>query len=75
VDAFFNTIRWDTEEAMQGEEFKMNNDFRPYYARLWLQNNPDHWDFFEVRRVKGEEPPPPAHQPPSYDPDGHGLLF
>jgi hypothetical protein len=73
VDAFFNTIRWDDTLAMNGEEFKMNDHYRPYYSRLWLQNNPEHWGFFELRRVKGEYPhrfPPPWHFK-----DGEGLLF
>jgi len=76
VDAFFNTIRWDSGLSMNGEdEFKMNDHYRPYYARLWLQNNPEHWGFFELRRVKGEYPPRPPRAPPSYDPDGQGVLL
>jgi len=75
VDAFFNTIRWDTGLSMNGEEkFKMNDHYRPYYARLWLQNNEAHWGFFELRRVKGEyewRPPPP---PTEFDDKGQGLL-
>jgi hypothetical protein len=76
LQAFFESIRWDTGISMEETEiFKMNNDFPAYYARLWLQNNPDHWGFFELRRVKGEypqRPPPPSF---SFDPDGQGLLF
>jgi hypothetical protein len=57
VDAFFNALRWNSGVGMEGEEWKMNDHYRPYYARLWLQNNPGNWDFFELRKVKGEYPP------------------
>jgi hypothetical protein len=74
VDAFFNAIRWDSGLGMDGEPFKMNDHYRPYYARLWLQNNESYWGFFELRRVKGEFPEPPPHPPYSWDLD-RGTLF
>jgi len=72
VEAFFASIRWDTGLSMNGEPFKMNDHYTAYYARFWLQNNPANWDFFELRRVRGEYP---RRQPPPYDNEGQGLLF
>jgi hypothetical protein len=76
VQSFFESIRWETDLSMQegenGELFKMNNDFPAYYARLWLQNNPFFWDFFELRRVKGEYPKKPR---PNYDQNGQGQFW
>jgi hypothetical protein len=61
---------------MKGEKkYKMNNDYKAYYARLLMQNYPDWWGFFELRHVKGEypqRPPPPSF---NFDPDGQGQLF
>ena len=57
VDAFFNQLRWHASASMDPPEpWKMNDHYRPYYARFWLQNNEAHWGFFELRRVKGEYP-------------------
>jgi len=72
VDLFFSSIRWDTGLSMEDETYKMNNDLRAYYARYWLQNHEENWDFFELRRVHGEHP---WKLPPAYDSDGQALLW
>ena len=56
IKEFFEGMRWESSLAMNGEPFKINNNYPAYYARLWLQNNPAHWDFFALRRVRGEYP-------------------
>jgi len=59
IKEFFESLRWDSRLSMNGEEFKMNNNYPAYYARFWLQNNSQYWGFFELRRVKGEYRPRP----------------
>lgn len=46
-------IRWDT--ILSGADvdgFKINNNHRPYYARLWMQENPQHPEFFHTREIR-----------------------
>lgn len=42
-------LRWYTTIETRGDGFKVNNNFRAFYARLWLAEHPDHPDFFEAR--------------------------
>ena len=39
IDHLFNLARWNGHANMDPPEddFKINNNYRPYYARLWLQ--------------------------------------
>jgi hypothetical protein len=43
-------IRWEIYMTTNTEEeFKINNNHTPYYARKWQQRFPDHTTFFEIR--------------------------
>ena len=42
-------IRWETSVNADHKDFKLNNDYRPLYARMWMLNNPEHADFFRTR--------------------------
>ncbi len=50
----FNRIRWYTMIETTGDEFKLNNNLQPFYARLWLRDHPGHVEFFQLRRQKRE---------------------
>lgn len=53
----FERMRWETAiRAKDLAAYKLNNNFRPDYARLWLERNPDHPDFFELRERSVEAP-------------------
>lgn len=53
ADAVFHRIRWYTDVETKDEApFKLNNNYTPYYARLWQKNNPNPPGFFRTRRVK-----------------------
>ena len=51
-------IRWHTEEFFNdinpqtGEKMKVSDHHFPYMARLFMEDHPDHWDFFSVKAVK-----------------------
>ena len=46
-------IRWETDEAdVDGTStFKVNNNYRTYYARWWMEENPQHAGFFRRREL------------------------
>lgn len=49
--AVFERIRWETDEAdYDGRStFKLNNNYRPYYARWFMARYPEHQGFFKLR--------------------------
>jgi hypothetical protein len=36
------------------EALKINDHHKPYYARLWMKNNPNHKGVFGIRSVEGD---------------------
>lgn len=54
-NAIFERIRWEIEIETSGDIFKMNNNYRAYYARK-LMLRPDFQKFFEIRDFKGRVP-------------------
>ena len=46
----FERIRWESAVRTRNEDtYKLNNNFRPDYARLWLARNPEFPTWLEVR--------------------------
>lgn len=62
-------IRWETMIVTADADFKINNNHRAYYARLWMREHPEHDGFFRTRRVVatgrlnrvGDDGPEAAH--------------
>jgi hypothetical protein len=52
VSIIFERIRWETHIETGDPDFKLNNNHRAYYARLWMRDHPEHAGFFEVRRTR-----------------------
>ena len=46
-------IRWHTQVETNDLSFKINNNHAPYYARHFMEQNPEHKGFFRTRRVGG----------------------
>lgn len=49
ADAIIQRIRWDGAVQTNGDTYKINNNIRAGYPRLWMENNPEHQGFFETR--------------------------
>lgn len=48
-------LRWFVRfETADTGEFKLNDNYIAYYARLWMERNPQHGSFFRTRRLKNE---------------------
>ena len=47
--AIFERIRWFVDVETVGDTFKVNNNYRPYYARKMMQEFPDFESFFHTR--------------------------
>ena len=47
-------VRWHTMIETEGDSFRINNNWSPYYARLFMSDHPQHDGFFRLRSVAGE---------------------
>jgi hypothetical protein len=49
--AIFQRIRWETDQAdTQGKSmFKLNNNYAPWFARQFMDENPQYKGFFRTR--------------------------
>ena len=54
IGMIFERLRWLHALATQGDDFKLNNNFRSRYARLIMDAEADLADAFEVRRLRAQ---------------------
>ena len=54
VAMIWERLRWHTMVETQGDAYKLNNNHRAYYARMFMADYPEHREFFRTRRVKHE---------------------
>jgi len=54
--AIFHRVRWEVDiETVSDDMLKINNDFSPYYARMYLATHPDTEKFFQLRKRKSAD--------------------
>lgn len=54
-DAVLHRVRWETGVVQGGKPFKINNNWTPYYARLFHRSYPLHAGFFRNRKSKADD--------------------
>ena len=53
--AIINWIRWEVYlETSDSTPFRINDAYTAWYARLFLHENPQHKDLFELRKIRAE---------------------
>jgi hypothetical protein len=52
AELIINRIRWETEVVTTGDTYKINQNWKPYYARKFMQDFPEYRDFFRTRRLR-----------------------
>ena len=52
----FERLRWLYAIQTVGEDYKLNNNYTAYYARLVMETVPDLDGFFETRLRQGQDP-------------------
>ena len=55
IGALTERVRWEIAMATSDPEFKINNNFRAFYARLLMLNNSDLRGLFELRTSEADE--------------------
>jgi hypothetical protein len=59
IKALMEILRWHRNiETKSLDEWKLNNNHAPYYARLIMEKEPDLADFFELREAGHERVKP-----------------
>ena len=53
IVAVFERIRWHLNVETQGDDFKLNNNYRSCYARLLVHSHPEFDGFFRTRTSPG----------------------
>jgi len=53
-----NWIRWNAVLRSSDQNFKINDAYQAYYARLFILNYPEHEKIFELRKLRNEEDAP-----------------
>lgn len=51
ISMLFNLLRWNNPLTTEGEPFKLNNNYQPFYSRLIEERNPDCLGIFSKRRA------------------------
>jgi len=54
AEFIFNVIRWETP-IKAGDDFKINNNAKPFYSRLFMREFPQYEGFFRKRSSKADE--------------------
>lgn len=55
IGMLFEVLRWRHMLRTSGDDFKLNNNYRSYYARMILARHPEFGDIFELRRLHGRD--------------------
>jgi len=51
----FNIIRWETGITANEDDFKINNNYKAFYSRLFMNENEKYRGFFRTRKSKYDE--------------------
>ena len=52
INGLFEVLRWHYAMATNGDDFKLNNNYRALYARLLMERVPLLLNFFHLRERK-----------------------
>ena len=52
ANSIFERIRWHVDIETVGEVFKLNNNYRAYYARKMMNEYPEFKTFFRLRELQ-----------------------
>lgn len=72
IGMMFEVLRWNHALQTGGDDFKLNNNYRSYYARRIMMDDPRLEGIFETRALHFQAP---VEVPPPCDEDGQPLLF
>ena len=48
-EMIINRIRWETSVVTTDKDYKINNDYKPFYSRMFMAEHPKYNNFFNTR--------------------------
>ena len=48
-EMIINRIRWETSIETTDKDYKINNDYKPFYSRMFMNEYPNYNNFFSTR--------------------------
>lgn len=57
INLLFERLRWEYAVQTHGDDYRLNNNYRAFYARLLMHDCPDLEGFFDVRAQEFEFDP------------------
>ena len=54
IATIWERIRWEIMVVTKDENFKMPNNHRAYYARLWNKDHPQYPDYFRTAELRSQ---------------------
>ena len=48
-EMIINRIRWETSVETTDKDYKINNDYKPFYSRMFMNEYPKYNNFFSTR--------------------------
>jgi hypothetical protein len=54
INLLAERLRWHSTVEVNGDEFRVNNNLRPYFARLLMEQEPELSGFFETRKAQAD---------------------
>lgn len=55
MSLLFGRVRWVLALRTEGDAFKLNNNYAPFYSRLLMAQEPDLAGMFDLRRSYADE--------------------
>jgi hypothetical protein len=55
AEFIFNIIRWETPITAVNDIYKINNNYKAFYSRLFMVQYPQHEGFFRTRESKADK--------------------
>lgn len=55
INMLCERLRWYSTVEVKSDTFKVNNNWRPHYARLLMEQEPELKEFFETRHAKADD--------------------
>lgn len=52
INSIFERIRWHTNIETNQTDFKLSNNHRAYYARHFMEKNPEYAGFFRTKKLR-----------------------
>lgn len=53
-EMIINRIRWETNIMTNDKDYKINNNYKPFYSRMFMSDHPEYKEFFYKRTSKAD---------------------